>query len=85
MNRKISKERLTGVLLLVLACAAMVSVVVGTPIAMRGAFEPKTPPPPPLKAGVDAPGFQLNSLSGETISLDKFRGRPVLLMFWNAG
>lgn len=29
-----------------------------------------------------APGFELANLQGETVSLDDFRGRPVLLNFW---
>ncbi len=85
MKSSLSKERLAGSILLALACAAMVSIVVGTPAAMRGAFEPGTPAPPPLKTGADAPGFELKSFSGETVALEQSRGKPVLLMFWSAG
>ncbi|MGE0600614.1 MAG: TlpA family protein disulfide reductase [Dehalococcoidia bacterium] len=34
------------------------------------------------KVGEPAPGFQLLDLEGETIRLEDFRGRPVLINFW---
>ncbi|ADO74676.1 TlpA family protein disulfide reductase [Stigmatella aurantiaca] len=33
-------------------------------------------------AGTPAPDFQLRSLSGETVRLSDFRGKPVVLAFW---
>ncbi|MDO8568449.1 MAG: TlpA disulfide reductase family protein [Dehalococcoidales bacterium] len=33
-------------------------------------------------AGNLAPGFGLQNLAGETVSLNDFRGRPVLINFW---
>jgi peroxiredoxin len=40
--------------------------------------------PLPLDAniGKEAPGFVLIDLSGKKVSLDSFRGKPVLLNFW---
>ena len=38
------------------------------------------PPIPSLHA--PAPNFKLSNLDGETISLDNFRGKTVLLNFW---
>ena len=32
--------------------------------------------------GSPAPGFSLSALAGETVTLDSFRGRPVVLNFW---
>lgn len=37
--------------------------------------------PTPLE-GMQAPGFRLETLSGDTIALDDLRGRVVLLNFW---
>ena len=39
----------------------------------------------PLAEGVDAPQFELESLSGETVSLSQFEGKAVLLKFWSVG
>lgn len=35
-----------------------------------------------VRAGVAAPDFTLTSLEGETISLDDYAGRPVVVNFW---
>jgi len=35
-----------------------------------------------VTAGATAPGFTLTSLEGETVSLDDYAGRPVLVNFW---
>jgi len=32
--------------------------------------------------GAEAPGFTLNSLTGQRVSLADFRGRPVVINFW---
>ena len=32
-----------------------------------------------------APDFQLNDLSGQSVRLSDFRGKPVLLAFWAHG
>src|SRR5262249_34814662 len=34
-----------------------------------------------LKAGASAPAFRLRDIRGNTVSLDEYRGRPVLLVF----
>lgn len=39
------------------------------------------PPDQPI-VGQVAPAFQLRSLTGATVSLSQFRGRPVLVNFW---
>ena len=83
MEERISKERLAGALLLVLVGAAMVSVAAGTALWARGI--PPRIPPPPLTTGVAAPQFELESLTGETVSLEQFKGRPVIVMFWGSG
>ena len=36
----------------------------------------------PLEKGTTAPEFALPSLTGETVSLSDFAGRPLLLNFW---
>lgn len=35
-----------------------------------------------VAVGAQAPGFRLESLDGETVSLESFRGSPVILTFW---
>ena len=85
MGNRISKERLAGALLFVLVGWAIVSVAVGTFFDMQAMLAPGPPLPPPLSAGLDAPPFELESLSGEMVSLESFKGRPVLAMFWSAG
>lgn len=36
----------------------------------------------PVETGKAAPDFQLETLAGETVSLQDFRGQPILLNFW---
>jgi cytochrome c biogenesis protein CcmG/thiol:disulfide interchange protein DsbE len=36
----------------------------------------------PVRAGMTAPGFTLDSLDGTRVSLSDYRGRPVLVNFW---
>ncbi len=36
-------------------------------------------------SGGQAPGFSLRTLDGRTVSLEEFRGRPVVVNFWYAG
>ncbi|UCD56523.1 MAG: redoxin domain-containing protein [Candidatus Hydrogenedentota bacterium] len=83
MESKISKERLAGALVFVLAIAAIVSVAVGTSLQMMGvSFPGRTVLT--LRPGTPAPPFELASLQGEKVSLEQFKGRPVLIMFWGA-
>lgn len=35
-----------------------------------------------VAVGAQAPNFRLESLDGETVSLESFRGSPVILTFW---
>ena len=39
--------------------------------------------PPP--AGQPAPGFDLSLLNGEKVALKEFRGKAVLIFFWQSG
>lgn len=83
MNSSISKERLAGSLLFVLVGYAIVSIFVG---AILWSIEMDSTGfiPPPLSAGAVAPPFELQSLSGDKVSLEQHKGRPVVLMFWGA-
>ena len=36
----------------------------------------------PLSPGIDAPDFELRSTPDQTVSLDEFRGQPVILAFY---
>ena len=38
---------------------------------------------PPLTAGMTAPKFELESLTGETVSLEQFKGKAVVIKFWS--
>jgi len=38
--------------------------------------------PPPLRPGVEVPGFSLPDTAGRTVGLGSYRGRPVLIHFW---
>lgn len=84
MKRTISKERLAGILLFVLVVAAIVSIVFNSITQTRG-LPPLEPLKPPLTKGTAAPQFELESLTGEKVSLEQFKGKPVLIMFWSAG
>ena len=37
---------------------------------------------PVARVGESAPGFRLENLDGQSVSLNDFRGKPVLLNFW---
>lgn len=39
---------------------------------------------PPLEKGAAAPQFELKTLAGETVSLNQFTGKAVLIKFWSA-
>ncbi len=82
MSKQISKERLAGMLFFVLVGTAVVSVAAREALRMIG--RPSRVSPPPLAEGAAAPQFELESLAGETVSLDQFRNRPVLVMFWGS-
>lgn len=38
----------------------------------------------PVRAGTEAPPFSLESLDGGTVSLEDYRGRPVVVFFWGS-
>ena len=38
----------------------------------------------PIAAGTEAPTFSLRSLTGETVSLEALRGRPLVVNFWGS-
>ena len=80
-KKRVSRERIVGVLVFVLAGYAMVSIVFNAMLVRIGAGSPEVIANP-LSAGTDAPAFELESLEGDTMSLAQFRDRPVLLMFW---
>jgi cytochrome oxidase Cu insertion factor (SCO1/SenC/PrrC family) len=84
MKRTISKERLAGILLFVLVAAAIVSIVLNSIIQARG-FLPLGNLKPPLVKGAAAPPFKLESLTDGKVSLEQFKGKPVLIMFWSTG
>ena len=83
MENKISKERLAGALVFVLAAAAILSVAVGTHLEMKG-FSLPDRTVLTLRPGTPAPPFELASLKGDKVSLEQFKGRPVLIMFWGS-
>jgi len=38
----------------------------------------------PIAEGAAAPPFELKSLTGETVSLAQYQGKPVVLKFWSS-
>ena len=38
----------------------------------------------PIAEGVPAPPFELKAVTGETVSLAQFKGKPVALKFWSS-
>ena len=80
-NNSFSKERFAGALLLVLVGFAVVSIVVNAMLYSMGGHASGYISQP-LSAGKPAPAFELASLSGDTVSLEQFKGDPVLIMFW---
>jgi cytochrome oxidase Cu insertion factor (SCO1/SenC/PrrC family) len=83
-TKRISIERLAGALLFVLAVVAIVSIVLNSLWQTRKFF-PSGVLQTPLTRGAAAPPFDLESLTGENVSLGQFKGKPVLLMFWSTG
>jgi cytochrome oxidase Cu insertion factor (SCO1/SenC/PrrC family) len=82
-GKKVSKERIVGVMVIVLAVYAMVSIVFNAMLFSIRSGAPYVRARP-LAAGTTAPAFELKSLKGDTISLAQFKDRPVLLMFWGS-
>jgi cytochrome oxidase Cu insertion factor (SCO1/SenC/PrrC family) len=80
-DKKISKERLAAILLLIIVGTAFASVI--TRIVIQKSL-PEIFRIPPLKVGMTAPNFQLATLQNQTVSLAQFRGKPLVLMFWGS-
>lgn len=38
----------------------------------------------PIEEGAAAPPFELKTLTGETVSLAQFKGKPLVLKFWSS-
>jgi hypothetical protein len=82
-EKRFSPERFAGALLFLLVAYALVSIVVQTVLWTMGMSSSEFLSRP-LAAGTGAPQFELESLAGDTVSLEKLRGSPVVLMFWGA-
>ncbi len=66
--------RITNVIVITLIAVLALLVMAGC----SESTEPNAVPAP----GRPAPNFQLQSLDGETVSLDSLRGHPVMVNFW---
>jgi peroxiredoxin len=53
-------------------------LIYGFVSSQGGGYDLGSPP----QTGVLAPGFQLESIDGDQVSLMDFRGKPVLVIFW---
>lgn len=74
-------NRKTSVFLLfVIVGAGFFSMVAWSPTEFLKSFIA-----PPLDTGVPAPPFELETLDGKKVALADYKGRPVLLKFWNKG
>ena len=58
-----------------------VALAVTTACAVHTGEQATVPPP----AGQPAPGFDLSLLSGKKVALKEFRGKAVLIVFWQSG
>lgn len=56
----------------------------GTPQLLEALRTIATISPPTGEGGGQAPGFTLSTPDGKGVSLDQFRGRPVLVNFWGS-
>ena len=56
----------------------------GTPQLLEALRTIATISPPTREGGGQAPGFTLSTPDGKGVSLDQFRGRPVLVNFWGS-
>lgn len=60
----------------------LIAFVVASLAGLSRAAEGPTPPAAPLGAGVMAPDFTTQDLTGKTVRLSDFRGKVVVLDFW---
>ncbi len=82
MGKAISGKKLLAVAVLVLLGVFVVSTLMRYPPSFltrhfRGLRTPS------IDTGTTAPNFRLPSLSGDMVSLDQYKGRPVLIKFWS--
>lgn len=63
--------------------AAVLAVVIVAALALHPPRFIKGLTIDPIATGGPAPGFEIASLAGETISLAQFEGKAVLLKFWS--
>lgn len=64
----------------VIALGAAVALPLLVVLAVSLRFDPRSIASPLI--GTEAPVFELTSLDGESVSLAKLRGKPVLINFW---
>ena len=80
MGSATPKKRVPYTLMVAVLVLAVVSVAAWWPPQFIKALTT-----PPLEVGEVAPRFELESLSGEKVSLSQFEGQVVLLKFWSVG
>lgn len=74
MMRMPSKQSIIGIIIVAVTILALLFEII---VALQH------PASPPVADGMTAPLFQLDSLSGEKVSLEQLRGRAVVVMFWS--
>ncbi|MBI5118270.1 redoxin domain-containing protein [Candidatus Poribacteria bacterium] len=80
MEHRISRRRSAVILLFIIASPVFLSAASWWPPSILRRFTVK-----PLAVGVQAPQFELASVTGEKVSLAGFKGKPMLIKFWSAG
>ena len=65
-----------------IAVAGLIVALAITTAGAKATGDQETVPPP---VGQPAPGFDLSLLSGKTVALKEFRGKAVLIVFWQSG
>ncbi|MFC1929588.1 TlpA family protein disulfide reductase [Chloroflexota bacterium] len=80
MNRKL--VGVISMMAIVLLLASLALVAVNCSRSLKTSAETADGSVSGTNIGNLAPDFQMQSLSGEDVSLQSFRGRPVLLNFW---
>lgn len=72
-----------NILLVSAVLMAMLSVSCGRSNALNGSkVEPVADSSSSIPAGIPAPQFTVKTPSGETRSLEDYRGKPLLVVFW---